>query len=66
MFMQAHFSKGFELRTSFKGFLFSAFALQAKHSAYIGSVEEKIGSLPDGKPRRLKWVLHKIVDNRVS
>jgi len=29
-------------------------------------MEEKIGSLPDGKPRSLKWGLHKIVDNRVN
>jgi hypothetical protein len=56
---------GINLELPYGVFLF-LLALQAKLSAYIGSVEEKIGSLPDGKPRRLKWVLHKIVDKWVS
>jgi len=56
---------GINLELPYGVFLF-LLALQAKLSAYIGSVEEKIGSLPDGKPRSVKWRLHKIVDKWVS
>jgi hypothetical protein len=42
--LQAHLLSNFTLEQP-KGVFLFLLALQAKHSAYIGSVEEKIGSL---------------------